>query len=378
MCVIIHLRPNVLIPYDKLENAVYNNPHGYGLIMKDDGRLGVTKKFDEKGTDPKEVYELLERNIDVERYLHLRWKTVGDANLDNTQPFCGFNSDKRQVWFMHNGTLYDYKKKIADGTNVSGILQFKDDDSISDTRNFVETDLSELLAKIQGEKGIADIHDPLFLKMVCKLFGSSSKGLLISNDQDPIFLNRGQWATVPTGKYITTKDKKGITSSTEIRFLASNDDYFSALKRGPEFDRREKERKEKEEAARKANPVAIHSGNRVTSNAPVVTPITSDMFDRKFGIHKKIEGLEFDWDIHDPAGAAALANVTLAEWQALNEKSPEQVMNVMFYLSTHLKNVVDDNAKLTEKLDRASKRIESLKNGTDTTEEQDGSAAQAA
>ena len=44
MCKIIHFQPGQMLPVDMLENAIANNWHGYGLIVKTPKKLTVLKK----------------------------------------------------------------------------------------------------------------------------------------------------------------------------------------------------------------------------------------------------------------------------------------------------------------------------------------------
>lgn len=86
MCSIIYLKPNAMIPYEMLENAVYNNWHSYGLVTKVDGKLDIKKKVPESGeVDPKEVFKLLQDDIEYERFLHLRHNTAG-IRRQSTRP----------------------------------------------------------------------------------------------------------------------------------------------------------------------------------------------------------------------------------------------------------------------------------------------------
>lgn len=357
MCVIIHLKKGVLLPYKMFETATFNNPHGYGVVLKDDNRLEVKRECPEKGNDPEKIYKLLVDNKDIERFVHLRWKTQGDICLDNTQPFPAYISDKRQVWFMHNGSLYDYTKKI---TQVNGTTTITTtDDTISDSRNFCETDLSDLLLRMQGEQGLGDIQDPMFIKTVNKFWATASKGILISSDQDPLYLSGSAWQAISTGEYDQWTDKKSkppVTHSTEIKFMASNDDYFKELKRGPVFEARKKDEEDRRAAERLANP-PVEETRRA---GPLqIVPLSSAAFERRFAMVKRLTNLMVDYDIYLPEGAAALSALTIEEFDAWVKENPQDVTPMLVQLTEHLKKVVDERDDLTGKLASASKRIES-------------------
>lgn len=209
MCVIFELKPGQNIDDERLDNAVANNWHGYGIILKDEGakRLEVRQNFSsDKGADPEEVARILKDNDDVTRYVHLRHNTAGADGLDNCHPFPVFHSDSRQSYLFHNGTIYDYKPK--------------GDDKRSDTRIFCEEFVSDLLLHFEGEYGKGDYNYPIIKQILEKQVGPANKLLLVSNDLDPLFCN--EW------KEIYNKNEGGS-------FKASNNDYFYMIKRGPRY-----------------------------------------------------------------------------------------------------------------------------------------------
>lgn len=202
MCVILILEPGITPPSELIKNATYNNPDGYGLILKDvqTKKLQIIKSKAINGNipenDPEVIYDLLKDNEDCQRFLHLRHRTEGPVDEENTHPFTSFYSDKRQVYFMHNGTLYDYKPKTTSYTYINNVRvdNNSDEDSISDSKKFNDTVLAPLLTKIKGTNGYGDIHDDLVQTAITKFWGSGdNKGLLISNNQDFILINRDKW-----------------------------------------------------------------------------------------------------------------------------------------------------------------------------------------
>lgn len=199
MCAIIYLPAGTSLSTAHLTNCVYNNAHGFGIVTNVDGKLDVYKHFDEKGNDPEHVEEELKKRNNLDRYLHLRYATVGAKNLDNTHPFTVYEgNDNHSIVFMHNGGFYDFK------TNEN-----KD---ISDTRSFSEKLLHPLLQKFHGDNGIADIEDEVLEKILSKYFSSTNRGLLISNKLTPLFL--GEWKTFESNNH---------------KFVVSNNDYFTLV-----------------------------------------------------------------------------------------------------------------------------------------------------
>lgn len=198
MCVILHLPAKFTPTYSKIENAVRNNPDGWGLIVKDRGRLIVRKECPEGGNKPEEVYQALLDAVGQERFLHVRFNTVGKTNRGNCHPFTVMNGGKGKthIEFMHNGTIHKYKP--------SQILT-----DWSDSRNYSYTYLSTLLNKFRGEGGLGDYTDPFFTQLLGDTFNNMNRGLLVSSKFDTVHL--GTWSDI---------------ADAEGKFLASNDDYF--------------------------------------------------------------------------------------------------------------------------------------------------------
>lgn len=206
MCVILTLPAGINIDDDKLDCAVANNWHGYGIILKDESikRLEIRRKYDpDNGANPEEVARILRDNMDVTRYVHLRHTTAGENGVENCHPFSVYNSNSREVYLMHNGTIYDFKPSQGD--------------TRSDTRKFSEEFVSELLLRFEGDLGKADYNSPIIKKIIEGIAGKSNKLLLVSNDLDPLYCN--DWVTI--------RNKDGS------EFKASNNDYFYSIKRGP-------------------------------------------------------------------------------------------------------------------------------------------------
>src|SRR5690606_28430826 len=117
------------------------------------------------GNDPEEIYDLLKDNEDLERFLHLRWMTEGDITEENCQPFCAYSSNKREVYFMHNGTLYDYRPKTSRVSYINGVKTEDIGETASDSKKFNDEFLAPFLLRFKGEHGPADATDP-FAKMI--------------------------------------------------------------------------------------------------------------------------------------------------------------------------------------------------------------------
>lgn len=362
MCVIFQLRPGYTLPYTMLETAVWNNPHGYGIVIKINNRLQVIKKLadEKKGSDPKEIYKILKDNEDAERFVHVRWRTEGDISGDNLHPFPVYNSNKRQVWFMHNGTLHQYAPP-RQYSHMQGGMTPVSTDTRSDSRKFAETVVAPFLLKFHGENGPADIHDETIKEIFEKYWSSGNKGLLIANDLDPYFLGLTNWTTIKTSEI----DKNG--KSIEGSFFSSNNEYYLTLKRGPVFEAREVERKKKEEVARLAN---VNKPAQTEKVDTTITRLTSKSFSQKFSLDTKMEDLLEDYNMYDAEGYISLANLTIIELDALVKTNPEGVPSLLLYLTDFLKKNTEALIKLEEKHESATKMIATLKHKLEATEKE--------
>jgi hypothetical protein len=227
MCVIITLPLGTVPPFEPIRNAILNNPHGFGFISVDRGKIETYKEVDlDKGNDPDKIYKAITETKGVTRYLHVRNNTVGSTSKDNCHPFTVFAEDGRRVEFMHNGTIHQYKP--GNGSQMS------------DTQNYAVTWLLPLLKRFRGEKGMGDYTDPFFRQLIgSSIFGSTNRGLLVGNDLEPLYL--GQWTDLKLGDDI---------------FRVSNTDYFGSVRDYRVHDGRKESRE-----------VIIH-GNDFRHNSP--------------------------------------------------------------------------------------------------------------
>lgn len=202
MCVICHFKPTFNVSFEKLSNAVLNNPHGWGLITIDRGKVEVRKGCPENGNDPEELYKIIQDGRDVERFLHVRFNTVGKTSLENCHPFelIGKEKGKPKVYFMHNGTIYKYRPGAGSDH--------------SDSYNYANTFIGPLIRHFKGERFDHDYHDPFFQTLLGDTFDSTNRGLLVSDKFEPLYL--GKWELIKDG-------------DDENTFMASNNQYFDKV-----------------------------------------------------------------------------------------------------------------------------------------------------
>jgi hypothetical protein len=335
MCVIAYFKPGYMPPKEMLWNAVYNNWHSYGLVTRIDGKLDIKRVVPTTGeVDPQEVWDVLEDDRDFERFLHLRHNTAGLTNLDNCHPLDVYYNPKkgRQVVFMHNGTMYNYKSKKK---NANGIGETDDDDGPSDTRNFTDRVLIPYLSSMDFGNGAGDIEHQLTKELIKRFWGGSNRGLLISSDQDPLFID--DWKVVgPEGD----------------KFLASNDDYFKEVKRGPEHTRR-LVRAEKAKEDHKKLPQS--NGTREIVPVGQFKEGTHDFFHLK----ESLANIVNDFAVYDRAGAVALGLATRDELVELYEQRKD-CLAVMDWVFTDYAKLYDEHLQIVKDKEAATKMIATL------------------
>jgi len=305
LCVIAKLSAGAMFPKTALYNAVYNNWHSWGLIIKDgNGRLEV-KKGVESETDPALIEKLLEDNKDCERILHLRYCTKGDVTEGNAHPFEVYNSNKRQVYFMHNGTLAKY----GPGYNYN---RQGDEHIDSDSKEFAEKVLAPALLRWTGEQGKADYTDAEFFNLLIKPnWTDSSKGILISND-----LTDHMWGPSHGGWH-----RYKIVGEPEDtpELWVSNSDYFSNVTRGPEKDRRDAEAKRiREEEEKNKAPFQGTEANKITTGAitgSITKKLNPSSLLRSPDLDAKLDTAFSDYDLVSDEGISFLAMITEDEWE---------------------------------------------------------------
>jgi len=332
------------MPRDALFNAVYNNWHSWGLIVKDaKGKMMVTKEVPENGeNDPEKIFKLLNDNVDCQRILHLRFATKGAVNEQNAQPFQVYNSSKRQVWFMHNGTLGSFGPAYSANPPP---------DQVSDSFDYAEKQLSKALLHWTGENGKADYTDEAFYETVIKhSWTQQSKGILISNDLQDIF-----WG--PTGGWQVFKQE----GDDLPEILVSNDDYFKSVTRGPESDRRKKKLEEQRTASGQSE---IPFANRQHGGTGGIIDKATFLRSTLAKDPKVIQLLTTIWNdinLYEFKDAADFGHVTTEEWAAYVEKEePACIALLLEIMATHMYDARAEIMKLENDLVRKHAKIGEL------------------
>ena len=182
MCQYFWKPAGVTIDEEKLRNSVVNNPHGWGLLYRDEPSSNGYNPFEfmmcddpAKDTDPDEIVKLMNDKLkDKDVFLHLRWVTAGDRTVDNIHPFSILERGKKQLFLMHNGTMTDFKPNVSD--------------TRSDTRIFTDTVMTPM-AEVMKNPFSWDSWKHVS-QVLHKLIGSWSRVMLISSAESvPLLLN---------------------------------------------------------------------------------------------------------------------------------------------------------------------------------------------
>lgn len=190
MCVIINRDPNVEIEYGMIESACKVNPHGFGLMFAEDGKLNIIKEFKDEGNDPERIARLLEDHKDYTISLHLRYQTVGERSLLNCHPFvtCIKGEDDFDLAFMHNGTLSDFKRS---------------DTKMADSYHFNEEIVRPLALRVAAfDTPETVLWDPFLQEVLKKYSGVGSVFSLMDGEGNVLVINEdrgkkfeGWWAS---------------------------------------------------------------------------------------------------------------------------------------------------------------------------------------
>lgn len=349
MCNILILPPYGMPVREKFENMCYNNWHSWGIVTRIDGKLDVVKKVPASGEiDAEEIeviWKLLERDQEFERILHVRHNTAGATSLDNCHPYDVFYdpSNGRQVLFMHNGTMYEYKSKITVPNQWNtGFITEDDPDGLSDSKNFVDQILTPMLCSQDYGEGHGDVNSKFFIKLIGKLWPSGNRGLIIPNDQNLVFL--GEW--------------KKIKGENDIEIWSSNDDYFHKVTRGPESQRREEREKKAREAERaRAFDFTASGSNGVRE----ITPLSSFNFNKHsiYNLTCTLDNITYDWTLWDRDTAVSIGGATRDELEALHSDK-ESCLTVMDWIFGDYYELYQDYNDLEDKHKRQATYINQL------------------
>ncbi len=174
----------------------------------------------------------------------------------------------------------------------------------------------------------------------------NNRGILIANDQDPMYL--GEW-----------KEREDDAGG---KYKTANDDYFDKVTRGPEFTRREESRK-------KAQTTAVTTVTTTSTYKPPLSSINKfPNLNQKVGgfftVDEHFKNVLMDWDIYDRDHCVTLGAMTQEEIKELFESESDAMFVFDLVVSDYAK-LYEEMGEVQAKHDRASKLVASLQQELD-------------
>ena len=169
MCLLIHKPRTTHFDYNDLANFYDANRDGVGIIRPEhNGEVTVKKLVAPSLGQFIDFYD--DHCAGVGVVLHLRYRTHGDVNHQNTHPYP--ISGRHGLWLAHNGIL-------PQGNSW--------DRSKSDTWHFIERIIKPLVT----EFGTKVYKHPKFQAEMAKLIGPGNRFVMMAKgDPQPVIINR--------------------------------------------------------------------------------------------------------------------------------------------------------------------------------------------
>jgi hypothetical protein len=192
--------------------------------------------------------------------------------------------------------------------------------------------------------------DPIVAKLIGKMWpAASNRGLIISNKYPTLILNAADWKLMKDG---------------DIEFRASNDTYFKELVRGRLFDKLEADKKAKEAEARTKSSRNFQVTTTLYTAGKASWPLTRlkdiDLKPNNF-LGEALADVLSDFDLHSDHGLSQLSNLTEAELYHMVKNSPMAAAGLLTILTSSFTSLYEENEKLADKHNAASKLIGELK-----------------
>lgn len=174
MCLIIENKTKNklldLIDSKKIEEYIRENPDGFGITFFSKEKQYIKT---EKGFGCCEFLEVLKiiEKLNYDYYVHFRKATVGKVCMSNVHPFDVMGDE--QVYFMHNGTLPNFKFGQLDCNE-------------SDSKIF-----SEHIKDFLSRKQVSHIQEKCFKRYIEEKLGDG-RAVLITSQYD-LVLNEHLW-----------------------------------------------------------------------------------------------------------------------------------------------------------------------------------------
>lgn len=162
-----------------MEVSYENNPHGYGFMWIEQGRVNAIKGL----CDFEQIWQVSKMLKGMTYALHLRWRTTGKISEEQCHPFTVLEKDKHGIdmMLMHNGTIFSMPHHPEK----------------SDTQLFAE----KLSTKIID-------NDPKFrmnyFYKMDSIIGHHNKIVMLTSDNRTFFINKPAWKNIDGVMYSNT------------------------------------------------------------------------------------------------------------------------------------------------------------------------------
>lgn len=172
MCLIVETQKEIVIPRKVMDDMYERNDDGYGFMYIRNGHT-IGEKF--QGKSNEELYEKYLELKEFSPYIHLRMKTHGDINTEQSHPFyCGHG-----IWMMHNGVLNDTQGE---------------DKTKSDTWYFANEYLKPVFDHSKNATEL--LMDKAFQGFINKFIGHGNRVVFIAPGMSGLRFNSSSWHTI--------------------------------------------------------------------------------------------------------------------------------------------------------------------------------------
>lgn len=172
MCLIIECNKHIPISYKLMEEFQRRNDDGFGFMWVQDGEL---KTYKTPNGSLEELYAKYQELMEFDPVIHLRQKTHGLIDHENTHPYPVGTTG---IWLMHNGVL--------SGGN-------QEDTSKSDTWHFINRVIEPILSWA-GDPGEA-IRSKKFRILMERIIGSTNR-ICLGDKDGYVFFNQDAWTKI--------------------------------------------------------------------------------------------------------------------------------------------------------------------------------------
>ena len=241
MCLIIYNRGNdAKVPEKYLDAAYENNPHGFGMMWADSGKVQIVRGL----FDLQDIKSMLKSMDGYPHVVHFRYRTRGPIDDRNCHPHRVLSRkiDGEDLWMMHNGTFFHLKSDEEESDTVKfakhlqSALRVYGPDSLFDKQQ-----LHRMASRVGAINKLVFLRGDGKIALVNKSEGFEEDGCWYSNtyslkpgyrDKQAMDLRFSKLNTViskGSKSTATGVSKIVVKADTEKRFTIGSPDAWSQL-----------------------------------------------------------------------------------------------------------------------------------------------------